>query len=745
MIMRKLYFFTLLFFGFNYTFAQVGINTTTPDAQLDIKASNQATPNNTDGILIPRVDAFPATAPTVTQQGMMVYLTTLSGTNQPGFYYWDNNSTTWKAIGGATNAWNINGNAGTNPATNFIGTTDATPFIFKTNNVISGRIGGNTSFGYYSLQSATGINNNDNSAFGVDALRNSIGARNSAFGAHAMYYNSGFGGDDNVAFGNSTLYSNIGGYRNIAVGNNALYNNSYGYENMAIGYDALKSNISGNYNIAIGKESLFNNVMGGANIAIGYRALYNVNVNNPSSGSSNISIGDLSLNNCLSCKANIAIGNGTATQGDSNILIGIGATNSGSLPNRSIAIGNDALVLGEDKLSIGNVIFGNTIGYNYYPNSRIGLIGIAERDPTAKLHIAAKNENSPEPSDGIIIPRINTFSSTNPFATNNGMMVFLTTAVGTKQPGFYYWDNLTTTWKSIIENNNFWLANGTHVYKNTGNVGIGTNTPSEKLDIAGKIKITDGSEGVGKILTSDATGVGTWQPATSSSFWTKSGANVFPTSISDNIGINTSTPTSALNVNGQITIDQKNFGGYGGLLIKGNAPGNNYPNIAFSIKNTSGLDAVSGYIGGHINNNVTGSEAMDLVFLTSQNGLLGLSEKMRIKDDGNVTIAGKILNEAWQTPTLLNTWVNYGPGFNTPQYYIDKESVVHLKGLVKNGAVGTVIFTLPVGYRPTEQYIFTVNSGGAFGRVDVAAYGDVIVVTGNSSWVSLDGISFRVN
>ncbi|NHM06729.1 hypothetical protein G4D82_05820 [Flavobacterium sp. CYK-4] len=78
--------------------AQVGINTTAPDAQLDIKASNSVAPANTDGLLIPRVDAFPATNPTAAQQGMMVYLTTASSGNLPGFYYWDNFTTSWVGV-----------------------------------------------------------------------------------------------------------------------------------------------------------------------------------------------------------------------------------------------------------------------------------------------------------------------------------------------------------------------------------------------------------------------------------------------------------------------------------------------------------------------------------------------------------------------------------------------------------------------------------------------------------------------
>lgn len=83
--------------------AQVGINTTAPDAQLDIKASSQTSPTNKDGLLIPRVDDFPATNPTAAQQGMMVYLMVTSGVNPPGLYYWDNLTTSWIGISSTAN------------------------------------------------------------------------------------------------------------------------------------------------------------------------------------------------------------------------------------------------------------------------------------------------------------------------------------------------------------------------------------------------------------------------------------------------------------------------------------------------------------------------------------------------------------------------------------------------------------------------------------------------------------------
>jgi trimeric autotransporter adhesin len=62
-----------------------------------------------------------------------------------------------------------------------------------------------------------------------------------------------------------------------------------------------------------------------------------------------------------------------------------------------------------------------------------------------------------------------------------------------------------------------------------GMVGIGTMTPGAKLEVAGTIKITGGSPGVGKVLTSDATGLASWQSlsgASVSSVFGRTGAVV---------------------------------------------------------------------------------------------------------------------------------------------------------------------------------------------------------------------------
>ena len=216
--------------------AQVGISTTDPKATLDIQASNVATPANNDGILIPRVNALPATNPTVDQDRMLLYLTTTSGTYEPGFYYWDNANSIWKGFG-QDKEWSLLGNLGTNPATHFVGTRDNNDLVFKRNNVTAGRLG------------------NSNVAFGANSNPNFTGTNNYSFGEESLFLN--ISGIYNNAFGYRTLYSNTTGSNNMASGYRALFSNTIGHDNNAIGYEAMHLNTNGNYNIATGFRSLY--------------------------------------------------------------------------------------------------------------------------------------------------------------------------------------------------------------------------------------------------------------------------------------------------------------------------------------------------------------------------------------------------------------------------------------------------------------------------------------------------------
>ena len=97
--MKKILTFLSFILVSSWTSAQVGIGTTNPNASLDVRSSDQAAPSNSDGILIPKIDDFPASDPTAAQDGMLVYVTG-NGTPNQGFYYWDNTNTTWVAVFG---------------------------------------------------------------------------------------------------------------------------------------------------------------------------------------------------------------------------------------------------------------------------------------------------------------------------------------------------------------------------------------------------------------------------------------------------------------------------------------------------------------------------------------------------------------------------------------------------------------------------------------------------------------------
>lgn len=71
------------------------------------------------------------------------------------------------------------------------------------------------------------------------------------------------------------------------------------------------------------------------------------------------------------------------------------------------------------------------------------------------------------------------------------------------------------------------------VITSEGNVGLGIINPITKLDInngttAGAVKIQDGTQGNGKVLTSDANGVATWQAPSAANSFSFNNINALP-------------------------------------------------------------------------------------------------------------------------------------------------------------------------------------------------------------------------
>ncbi|MFK7782890.1 hypothetical protein [Psychroserpens sp.] len=268
--------FNLFTFAFQ---AQVGVGTTDPQAQLDIRSSNQAAPISTDGILIPKVDVFP-TGVNADQNAMLIYLTATVGTNVPGFYYY-NHGTGWLPIGNGARTIDdlIDGKSDSDGSSVFLGIEAGLNDDSSDNH--------NVGIGYQTLRS--NIIGSENTANGYQTLfLNTTGSLNVATGYRALYRNTE--GDYNTATGYRALRYNTEGNGNVATGYQSLYSNTIGNSNIATGNNSLHDNTEGNYNIAFGTRALGDNLTGSVNTAIGYFAL-NLNTE----GNSNIAIGTRSL------------------------------------------------------------------------------------------------------------------------------------------------------------------------------------------------------------------------------------------------------------------------------------------------------------------------------------------------------------------------------------------------------------------------------------------------------------------
>lgn len=137
------YFFILLVVSIIYTNSllgqNVGISETaiTPDASsiLEIRSADK-------GILLPRIELTDANDNSTISNpanSLLIYNSVTAGIDPndvtPGYYYWSETDSRWLRIGNsitATPAWLLDGNSGTNPTSNFIGTTDAQDLIFRT-------------------------------------------------------------------------------------------------------------------------------------------------------------------------------------------------------------------------------------------------------------------------------------------------------------------------------------------------------------------------------------------------------------------------------------------------------------------------------------------------------------------------------------------------------------------------------------------------------------------------------------
>ena len=423
---KTLFTIQILLFVTYYSFSQgVGIGTTAPDgsAALDITATNK-------GLLIPRMNLASINAIPNPARGLLVYD---SAANRLMVNAGTSAIPNWQPVAGNGNggaAWNLNGNGGTDPANQFIGTIDNQPLRFRINNIRTGElhpVSGNIFLGLRAGEVNT--SGNSNIAIGQDALKfdvdgantvaigdsalfhngennpvpgalaisntaigskamfsNTIGSGNTATGRNALFANTD--GSENTAFGIAALFSNTRGTLNTAVGAGALLSNTLGNDNTATGWGSLKANTTGVFNTANGAFSLIANVSGDNNTAVGFASL-----NNNTIGSANTGIGIRSLFANTTGIGNTAVGSESLfdnTTGAINTATGDLALRSNTTGRSNTAVGVQSLFLnrtGDFNTAIGgnalsattgssnNTVIGHNAAFNFNLGSGNTIIG----------------------------------------------------------------------------------------------------------------------------------------------------------------------------------------------------------------------------------------------------------------------------------------------------------------------------------------------------------------------------------
>jgi hypothetical protein len=117
------------------------------------------------------------------------------------------------------------------------------------------------------------------------------------------------------------------------------------------------------------------------------------------------------------------------------------------------------------------------------------------------------------------------------------------------------------------------------------------------------------------------------------------------------------------------------------------------------------------------------------------------------KDLASALAAGLALKadkaqEAWITPTLVNSWAAYSALTPSVKYRKDQFGRVTLMGAIGGGAAGTTCLTLPTGYRPLQQKLFIGRTGSTANAVFTIETNGLITVVAFSTYASMDGIWF---
>lgn len=93
--------------------------------------------------------------------------------------------------------------------------------------------------------------------------------------------------------------------------------------------------------------------------------------------------------------------------------------------------------------------------------------------------------------------------------------------------------------------------------------------------------------------------------------------------------------------------------------------------------------------------------------------------------------------DPWVYPAYIGTWTTFGAPYPAARAYKDLLGVVHVEGLVKNGAIGTGVIQLPQGMRPQTVQLMACFTSTGVGRFDIGTDGVIIAQAGGTGYFGL--------
>jgi hypothetical protein len=298
----------------------------------------------------------------------------------------------------------------------------------------------------------------DNSFLGHEAgLHNTTGAGNTIFGSSAGQLNTT--GHDNSFVGILAGAFNNGGNYNSFLGSQAGGTNTTGAGNAFVGASAGSLNTEGNYNAYFGSSAGFSNIKGNNNVFLGAYAGTSNTI-----GSNNIFIGNASDGADGITNATVIGYRATVTRSNSLVLGGVNGVNSVTAEtNVGIGVTNpDRQLTVEGSQALGRFRRFNDSGRGLGPAL---LFERARGTQAAALDISA----------GDVLGKVQFRGRVGGNYPEYGAIAFIATD-NIQNGRFAFYDrDIATERVSIL---------------NTGNVGIGTTDPTERLHVVGNIRVT---------------------------------------------------------------------------------------------------------------------------------------------------------------------------------------------------------------------------------------------------------------